>query len=54
MELGNFAFGKFDPQTGQETFPEVNFVRFAIPRLRYERDDLEAVAEALHLLYKRR
>jgi tryptophanase len=54
VELGNFAFGKWDPQTGQETFPEVNFVRFAIPRLRYERDDLEAVAEALHLLYERR
>lgn len=54
VELGNFAFGKWDPQTGKETFPEVNFVRFAIPRLRYERDDLEAVAEALYVLYERR
>jgi tryptophanase len=54
VELGHFAFGKWDPQTGQETFLEVNFVRCAIPRLRYERDDLETVAEALHVLYERR
>jgi hypothetical protein len=54
VEVGNFACVKVDSPTGQQTFPEVNFVRFAIPRLRYEREDLEAVAEALHLLYERR
>jgi tryptophanase len=50
-ELGNLAFGSYDSKTGEEKFPEVNFVRFAVPRLRYECDDLESVAESLKLLY---
>ena len=54
VELGNFAFGSYDPKTGKETFPEVNFVRFAVPRLRYEKQDLESVAEAVYQLYKNR
>ncbi len=54
VELGNFAFGKYDPQTGKETLPEVNFVRFAIPRLRYEETDLRNVAESAYALYKMR
>ncbi|MFH1979113.1 MAG: tryptophanase [Patescibacteria group bacterium] len=53
-ELGNFAFGTFDKKTGKETFPEMNFVRFAVPRLRYERQDLESVAEAVKILYEHR
>lgn len=53
-ELGNFAFGSYDPKTGKETFPEVNFVRFAIPRLRYEQQDLEHVAESVEVLYNNR
>jgi len=32
----------------------VNFVRFAVPRLRYEDTDLESVAEALKLLHDQR
>ena len=50
-ELGDFAFGSYDKITGKETFPEVNFVRFAIPRLRYEKKDLDATAEAVKVLY---
>lgn len=53
-ELGNFAFGKFDPDTGKEILPEINFVRFAIPRLRYEKRDLESVACACKALYDAR
>ncbi|MFH1591228.1 MAG: tryptophanase [archaeon] len=53
-ELGNFAFGSFNPETGEEAFPENNCVRFAIPRLRYENEDLESVAEAVKGLYDRR
>lgn len=53
-ELGNFAFGKYDAKTGKELFPEVNFVRFAVPRLRYEEADLAAVAEAISILYRQR
>lgn len=53
-ELGNFAFGSYDKKTKKETFPEVNFVRLAIPRLRYERQDLDAVADAAKALYENR
>ena len=53
-ELGNYAFGSYNPKTGEETFPDVNFVRFAVPRLRYERQDLESVAEAVKCLYDER
>lgn len=53
-ELGNFAFGTFDSATKQETFPEVNFVRCAIPRLRYETQDLQAVTAAIQALYEQR
>lgn len=53
-ELGYLAFGSYDPVTKQEKFPEVNFVRFAVPRLRYEDNDLESVAESLKLLHDRR
>ncbi|MBI4136736.1 tryptophanase [Candidatus Roizmanbacteria bacterium] len=53
-ELGNFAFGVYDLKTKKESFPEVNFVRFAVPRLRYEKEDLEHVAESVKHLYELR
>jgi tryptophanase len=53
-ELGNFAFGSYDPVTKKERFPEVNFVRFAVPRLRYEKQDLDSVAEAVKAIYDMR
>ncbi|MCR4263675.1 MAG: tryptophanase [Candidatus Roizmanbacteria bacterium] len=53
-ELGNFAFGTFDPATKKETFPEVNFVRFAVPRLRYEAQDLENVAQSVKRIFDHR
>ncbi len=53
-ELGYFAFGKYDKESDSEKFPDMNFVRFAIPRLRYERQDLSAVAEAVKILYEER
>lgn len=53
-ELGYFAFGTYDAKTKKETFPEVNFVRFAVPRLRYERQDLDAVVAAVKSLYRNR
>jgi tryptophanase len=52
-ELGYFAFGSLDSE-GNDIFPEVNFVRFAIPRLRYEKQDLKAVAYAVKNLYDNR
>jgi tryptophanase len=53
-ELGNFALGAYDPESGETTLPEVNFVRFAIPRLRYERQDLDSVVESVQSLYESR
>jgi tryptophanase len=53
-ELGYYAFGSYDPVTKEDKFPEVNFVRFAVPRLRYEKKDLDAVAEAVKALYEKR
>lgn len=53
-ELGDFAFGHVDPKSGKEMQHEVNFVRFAIPRLRYEQQDLDAVVEAVKALYDNR
>lgn len=53
-ELGAFAFGKYDPGTGKETLPERNYVRAAVPRNKYERDDLYYVADCIKELYDRR
>lgn len=53
-ELGYFAFGSYDKETGKDKFPDVNFVRFAVPRLRYERQDLDSVAESVKMLYDSR
>ncbi|RJQ15663.1 tryptophanase [Candidatus Woesearchaeota archaeon] len=49
VELGYFAFGKFED--GHEKHPRVNYVRFAVPRLKYEEQDLRAVVEAVKALH---
>jgi tryptophanase len=54
VELGYFAFGSYDKNTEKETFPEMNFVRFAIPRLKYEEQDLNSVVESVKILYQNR
>jgi len=53
-ELGYFAFGSYNGETNEEKFPEVNFVRFAVPRLRYEKTDLDSVVEAVKEIYENR
>lgn len=53
-ELGDFAFGHVDKETGQEVQHEINFVRFAVPRLRYEQQDLQAVVDAVKALHDNR
>jgi tryptophanase len=52
-ELGDFAFGHVDG-TGKEVQHAINFVRFAIPRLRYEWQDLQSVVDAVKVLYDNR
>lgn len=53
-ELGSFAFGKYDPKTGKETFPPFDFIRAAIPRNKYEIEDLYFVADCFKYLYDNR
>jgi tryptophanase len=53
-ELGNFSFGHYDTDKKQEILPQMNFVRFAVPRLRYEKQDLDAVIAAMKVLYEKR
>lgn len=51
-ELGAFAFGKYNPKTKQETYPKHNYVRCAIPRNKYEQQDLQHVADCVGELYR--
>ena len=53
-ELGYFSFGYYDEKKQQEVLPDVNFVRFAVPRLRYEKQDLESVVWAMKALHEYR
>ncbi|MCA1602392.1 MAG: tryptophanase [Acidobacteria bacterium] len=53
-ELGNFAFGHVDEATGREVPHSMNFVRFAVPRLRYEGEDFQSVIAAVEALYEHR
>lgn len=53
-ELGNFAFGVYDPAMQIEKFPRHNFVRCAVPRNRYELQDLYYVADCVSQLYQKR
>ncbi|MCK4940575.1 tryptophanase [candidate division WOR-3 bacterium] len=53
-ELGYFSFGYYDERKRQEVLPDVNFVRFAVPRLRYEKQDLQSVVAAMSALHEYR
>ena len=53
-ELGAFAFGKYDPKTGKETLPPFNYVRIAIPRNKYEIEDLFYAADCIKNLHNKR
>lgn len=53
-ELGAFAFGQYNPETQTEQLPENNFVRCAVPRNKYEIEDLLYVADCVIELYKKR
>lgn len=53
-ELGDYAFGHVDPNTGKEVPHAVNYVRFAVPRSRYESRDLLSVVDAVKALHDNR
>jgi tryptophanase len=50
-ELGAFAFGTYNSETHQQKFPKYNFVRAAIPRNKYELEDLYYVADCIKGLH---
>ena len=53
-ELGAFAFGRWNPETQNEEFEGKNFVRCAVPRNKYELQDLQHVADCVKGLYDQR
>lgn len=53
-ELGAFAFGKWNSERQCERFIGKNFVRCAVPRNKYELDDLRYVADCVKGLYDKR
>jgi len=53
-ELGAFAFGYYDKKTKKEVLPEKNFVRCAVPRNKYEIEDLLYAADCIKELYDNR
>jgi len=52
-ELGTAMAGR-DPKTGKNRHPRFEFVRLALPRVRYTRDNLDLVIEGAERLWKRR
>ena len=47
VELGTCAFGKIDPKTGQEIFPDLELVRLAVPRRVYTDRHMDAIADTV-------
>ncbi|MBI2109360.1 MAG: tryptophanase [Parcubacteria group bacterium] len=53
-ELGAFAFGKWNSKTQKEEFNGNNFVRCAVPRNKYELQDLQYVADCVKGLHEQK
>ncbi len=53
-ELGAFAFGKWNPKTKTEEFSGKNLVRCAVPRNKYEEQDLKYAADCVRGLLERK
>ncbi len=54
VELGTCAFGRRDPETGEEIYPRLELVRLAIPRRVYTDRHIERVADAVISVHERR
>ncbi len=54
VEIGSLMFAARDPRTGKMHYPDLELVRFAIPRRVYTASQLEYVAEAVIAIGERR
>ncbi len=54
VELGSVAFGRKDPETGEQIFVPIEYVRLAIPRRVYSRAHIDYVADSMIDLYENR
>jgi tryptophanase len=54
VEIGSVMFGKYDPQTGEETPGPMELVRLAIPRRAYTQSHIDYVIEAILAVNERR
>ena len=54
VEIGGVAFAQKDPATGEWIFPELELVRFAIPRRVYTQSHLDYVVDVMANLWNKR
>lgn len=54
VEIGACAFGKKDPATGEDIWPDLETMRIAISRRVYTNNHMDVIAEALGDIYKNR
>ena len=52
VEIGGLMFGQIDPATGEETYPELELVRLAIPRRVYTSMHMVYVAESIARIHE--
>ncbi|HEY60795.1 MAG TPA: tryptophanase [Anaerolineae bacterium] len=53
-ELGACAFGRKDPESGEDIWPQLEVMRIAISRRVYTNNHLDVIANALDYIYKKR
>jgi len=54
VEIGSLMFGRKDPQTGEDVYPDLEMVRLAVPRRVYTTMHMQYVAEAIIAVHERR
>jgi tryptophanase len=54
VELGSCAFGRVDPDTGEDIFPKLELVRLAVPRRVYSDRHMDMVVETARRVIERK